>query len=177
MEMTTPITVLTGISLALGGGFAWYLGWAQKRIAILELQLKNQTAPSPPQTSNPLILGAYERLALFAERSKITNLVNRLHSNQQSAQSMQQAILITLRDEYEHNTAQQLYVATEIWEATTRMKDQNAYIVNQVAALLPEGATALDLSKQLLDFAVNNPDATMNAMLLNAIQFEAKKAL
>ncbi|TAD86202.1 MAG: hypothetical protein EAY75_09105 [Bacteroidetes bacterium] len=174
--MTTPIIVLTALTLALGGGFAWYLGWSQKRILMLELQLKSQSTPAPVGT-NPLVLGAYERLALYAERSKLTNLVNRLHNNEMSAQAMQQTILQALRDEYEHNTTQQLYVAPQIWDAITRMKDQNAYIVNQVAELLPNTAAAIDLSKNLIQFAAENPDATLNAMILTAIQGEAKKAL
>jgi hypothetical protein len=175
MEMTTPIAVLTAITLAVSGGFAWYLGWAQKKIALLERQLQQPSAGTT--SANPLVLNAYERLTLLVERCKIPNLINRLYAPDMTARDMQQAILQALRQEFEHNITQQLYVASQIWEAVSRMKDQNGYLVNQLAALLPAQATALDLNKKLLDFALSNPDATLNEVILEAVQAEAKKLL
>jgi hypothetical protein len=57
------------------------------------------------------------------------------------------------------------------------MKDQNAYIINQLAALAPGNATALDLNKKILDFNMGNPDATMNKLVLDALQFEVKNLI
>ena len=90
---------------------------------------------------------------------------------------MQQVLLQNIREEYEHNLAQQLYIKPEIWEAITKMKDQNSYIINQLAALAPVNATALDLNKKILEFTMNNPDSTMNNLVLDAMQFEVKVLL
>ena len=57
------------------------------------------------------------------------------------------------------------------------MKDQNLYIINQLASMLPASANAMDLNKRILDLTISNPQATMNDLVLEALQFEAKKLL
>jgi hypothetical protein len=90
---------------------------------------------------------------------------------------MQQVLLNNIREEYDHNVTQQLYIKPELWEAVSKMKDQNAYIINQLAALAPPNATALDLNKKILDFTLGHPDATMNNLVLDALQYEVKSLL
>jgi hypothetical protein len=124
-----------------------------------------------------LQLTAYERLALFSERSKLANLITKLFQSSYSAKEMQQVLTGTIREEYEYNISQQLYVKPEIWEAVTKMKEQSIYIVNQVAASLPPNANALDLNKRLLELISSNPNVTMNTIVLDALQYETKVLL
>jgi hypothetical protein len=124
-----------------------------------------------------LQLGALERFTLFLERNKIPNLITRLFQTGYSAAEMQQLINSSIREEFDYNISQQLYVKPEIWEAITKVKEQNIYIVNQVASLLPAGATALDLNRQLLELINTNPNVTMNTVVLEALQFETKQLL
>ncbi|MES2649949.1 MAG: hypothetical protein V4717_23935 [Bacteroidota bacterium] len=169
--MDISVIVLCIIIALLIGGFTAYMLWAQKKFT----QLEGDNAKK--EEGLRIQIAAYERLALFAERIKLGALVNRLYDSSLSARQMQQVLLNSIREEYEHNVTQQLYIKPELWEAISKMKDQNAYIINQLAALAPGNATALDLNKKILDFNLGNPDATMNKLVLDALQFEVKQLI
>jgi len=64
-----------------------------------------------------------------------------------------------------------------MWKAIGNLKDQNVYIINQVAATLPSQGPAIDLSKRLLEYASINPQAELSSLVLDALQIEAKKIL
>lgn len=123
-----------------------------------------------------LRLQAYERLTLYAERAGIKNLVPRMHTENSSARDFQLTLMQTLNSEYEYNVSQQIYVSPELWKAITKLRDQNIFIINQVASALPSDATSLDLSRALLDYA-SNANAEISKIVLDALQFEAKKIL
>ncbi len=138
---------------------------------------KQDAAQKPSKDKNPLQLQAYERLTLFTERIKLENLISRLYVNGMSARDMQGALQLAVKEEFEHNITQQIYVNPDIWTAVSKMKDQNLYIINQLAAMLPANANAMDLNKRILELVMNNPQSTMNNLVLEALQFEAKKLL
>lgn len=167
---TTTISLCIIIALLIGG-FVAYMLWAQKKFAQYESEGRQKGDGVKIQ------MAAYERLTLLTERIKLNSLVNRLYDSSLSARQMQQLLLNNIREEYDHNVTQQLYIKPELWEAITKMKDQNAYIINQLAALAPPNATALDLNKKILDFNLGHPDSTMNRMVLDALQFEVKNLL
>lgn len=168
MEWNTIfMTVLVCLFASALGFYLWNYRSAQKEANESNL----------PKAPNPLQLQAYERLALFTERIKLENLITRLYQQDMSARHMQQVIQGTINQEFEHNITQQLYVAPEIWEAISKLKNQNLYIVNQLASMLPANATAMDLNKRIVDLTLNNPNSTMNTIVLEAISYEAKKLL
>ena len=138
---------------------------------------KQEAALKPSKDKNPLLLQAYERLTLFTERIKLENLISRLYVNGMSARDMQGALQLTIKEEFDHNITQQIYVNPDIWTAISKMKEQNLYIINQLAAMLPANANAMDLNKRIIDLIINNPQSTMNTLVLEALQFEAKKLL
>jgi hypothetical protein len=123
-----------------------------------------------------LQLQAYERLTLYAERAGLKNLVSRLHAEDTSARQMQLELLQTLNSEYEYNVSQQIYVTPDLWKAITKLRDQNIFIINQIAATLPANAAAKELSKLLLDYSMT-PNAEINKIVLEALQYEAQKIL
>ncbi|MEO7310294.1 MAG: hypothetical protein ABIX01_07860 [Chitinophagaceae bacterium] len=164
------LTIAFAVVVAL---FAWYLLKSRDRAEKQEASGENMGTKETRQ----LQLGAYERLALLAERTKLEGLITSLNQSGYSAKDMQQAIIHTIRQEYAHNITQQIYVSAGVWSAIEKMKDQNMYIVSQLAATLPQTANAMDLNKAVLQFTMNNPEATMNKLVQEAIQFEAKKLL
>lgn len=123
-----------------------------------------------------LRLQAYERLTLFAERVGLKNLISRALYNDQSASGLHRDLIQTINQEYDYNVSQQIYVSKEVWNAIIKLKDQNVYIINQVAATLPQQAIAMDLSKRILEYTLTDK-AELNVIVLDAIQFEAKKLL
>ena len=94
-----------------------------------------------------------------------------------NAASLQETFLQTLKTEYEYNISQQIYVSPEVWRAVSNLKEQNIYIINQVAAALPSDAPGMQLSKSLLELLMINEKADLSSVVLEALQFEAKKIL
>lgn len=123
-----------------------------------------------------LQLQAYERLTVFADRASLKNLISRISSVDLNVLDFQLILLQTLRSEYDYNVSQQIYVSPEMWKAIGNLKDQNIYIINQIAATLPSQAPAIELSKRVLEYA-SNPNAELSSIVLDALHFEAKKLL
>ena len=124
-----------------------------------------------------LQLQAYERLVLLTERISLPNLVSRVNQPDLNARQMQQLMLMNIKQEFEHNITQQIYVAKEAWEAVQSLKEQNMLIINQVGSFLPETATSQDLSRALMELLVQNPDASLHGIVSEALRFEAKKLM
>jgi hypothetical protein len=123
-----------------------------------------------------LRLQAYERFTLFAERSSLKNLVSRTSSNGMTVVDLQIALLDTLRSEYEYNVSQQIYISPEMWKAIGNLKEQNIFIINQLAATLPSQSNAIELSKRILEY-VASTNAELSPVVVSALQFEAKQLL
>lgn len=171
MNLTLTEIIMGVVIAALIAGFAAYLFWAQRKFEELEKQVEK------PSQNPSMAIAAYERLTLFAERMKLSSLVQRLPTAGSTVRELQLALNQSIREEYDHNITQQLYVKKEIWEAVTKMKEQNTYIVNQIAATLPSDDPALELSRKLALFAAENPNATLNKMVLDALQYEVKQLI
>ncbi len=123
-----------------------------------------------------LRLQAYERLTLFADRVGLKNLISRALYNDQSAGGLHKDLVQNINQEYEYNVSQQIYVSKDLWDAIIKLKDQNIYIINQIAATLPHEAISLDLKKRILEYTLTDK-AELNVIVLDAIQYEAKKLL
>ncbi len=167
-DMQTIMTVI-GIVLVIALGFIFYLVMELKTLR-REVDLKR-----PPTADNSILkLQAYERLNLFTNRISLKNLVSRSYQSNLNAAEFKAGLIDIINQEFEHNLTQQNYVSPEIWKAVCNMKDQNKMIINQLSSALPETATAMDLSRMLLQYA-DAPNAEMGAIVLDAIQFEVKK--
>jgi hypothetical protein len=127
--------------------------------------------------SRQLQLQAYERLILLTDRIALPNLIQRAHQPGLSSREMQSLLTLSIRQEFEHNITQQIYVSVEAWDAVRNYKEQNILIINQVGSFLPEEATGNDLNRQLLDLLVQNPKASLQNIVGEVLSFEAKKLL
>jgi hypothetical protein len=138
--------------------------------------------PEPEQKpaaagSNALQLQAYERLTLLVDRIAIPNLVSRTSHDGLSARDMQFVLTKTIRDEFEYNITQQIYVSADVWAAVRNLKEKNLLLINQVSAALPPDASGRDLSRALLEHLMTDKQANMPEMVSAALSFEAKKLL
>jgi hypothetical protein len=140
---------------------------------------KSKQAPQDGFTSRPLQLQAYERLVMLAERIALPNLISRINQQQQglNARQMQLLLLESIKQEYEYNTTQQIYVSPLAWEAVKNLKDQNMLIVNQVGSTLPAEATGMDLNKRLLEFTMSSKKGALHEIVMEALNYEAKKLM
>ncbi|HVU58797.1 MAG TPA: hypothetical protein VHD83_27240 [Puia sp.] len=124
-----------------------------------------------------LQLQAYERLILLIDRIALPNLIQRVAQPELSAREMQSLLIHTIRQEFEHNITQQIYVSAEAWDAVRNYKEQNLLIINQIASFLPQDATGHDLNRHLLDLLVQNPKASLQNIVSDALSYEAKKVM
>ncbi len=124
-----------------------------------------------------LRLQAYERLTLLAERISLQNLLSRTPNAGLSSRQMQSSLVEAIKQEYDYNVSQQVYVSPELWKAVNNLKEQNIYMVNQLASSMPFQASAMDLNKQIIDFVINNPKASLHNIVFEALNFEAKKIM
>jgi hypothetical protein len=99
----------------------------------------------------PLRLQAYERLVLFTDRINPANLLIRLHGSGYTAAELHSLIVADIRNEYQHNVTQQIYVSDHAWAVTKRVKEDTLSLVNNAVKALPETATGLDLGRFILN--------------------------
>jgi len=134
-------------------------------------------APEDSFTTRPLQLQAYERLVLLCERISLPSLISRMSQPGLSAREMQMFLIEAIKQEYEYNISQQVYVSTIAWDAVRNLRDQNMLIINQIASILPAEARASDLNKQLLEVLMNQQDKVLHTIVLETLNFEAKQLL
>ena len=123
-----------------------------------------------------LKLQAYERLTVFSDRNGLKNIVARTNIGNESLIATHAIMVNQIREEFDYNVSQQIYVAPEIWDAIVKLKDQHIYIINQLYAGLPQEAAGKDLCKRILEYTVMQ-NAELNNIVMDAIQFEAKKLM
>jgi hypothetical protein len=97
-----------------------------------------------------LELEAYQRAVLFMERIHPNNLVMRLHNPGLPAKMLQAEFLKAIREEYDHNVAQQLFISPLGWKMVRDAKEETIKIINIAGSQLEATATGMDLSSKIL---------------------------
>jgi len=99
----------------------------------------------------PNRLHAYERICLFLERISPNNLIIRLNKGEYTAREFQYIVVNEIREEYNHNVSQQLYMSEDAWTLVVHAKEDLINTINKAADALGEKATNVDLAKQVLE--------------------------
>lgn len=118
-----------------------------------------------------LRLQAYERLALFLERISPAGVIARVRTPDMIATELQYAMVKSIREEYEHNLSQQVYVSSNAWNLITASKDEIVKTINLIGAQLPPDSS----SGQLIN-AIFTGIANANAPLPTEHALEFLKA-
>ena len=123
--------------------FKPYLDRAEK-LQMLDFKkaMSNQTLP--------LKLQAYERMVLLIERINPSNMLVRLNGPVYTAAQLHNLIVTEVREEFQHNISQQIYVSNSAWAVVKRLKDDTLSIATNAVKALPEDASGLELSKTIL---------------------------
>ncbi|GIV33695.1 MAG: hypothetical protein KatS3mg031_1230 [Chitinophagales bacterium] len=137
----------------------------------LEHRLRTETR----KDTLPLRLQAYERLSLFMERISPANLILRVLQPGMTAQAFQQALIQTIRVEYEHNVSQQIYVSSAIWRSVSLVKDELIRNINLISAAVAPDAPAKDLSKKILEYYLESQEALPMQQVQDMIKQEVRR--
>ena len=140
-------------------------------------KMASKEAVPDTKASLPMKLQAYERLLLLADRIALPNLVSRINQPGLSARETQLILTQTIKQEFDHNITQQIYVSEEAWEAIRNLKEQNILIINQVSSFLPENAMGSELNKSLMSLLLENPNSSLHNIVSDALSYEARKLL
>jgi len=149
--------------------------------SIFTLVIKSK--PQVQKTANdnfltkPLRLQAYERLVLLVERIALPNLISRLSQPGLSAREMQFLLLESIKQEYEYNSSQQIYVSEAAWNVVRSLRDQNLLMINSISKSLPADATANELNRQLREAMMHEEKAAIHTYAANTLNAEAKKIM
>ena len=136
--------------------------------------------PAPKETDpgmKPLKLQAYERLVILCERISLPNLISRVSQPNLSAREMQYMLVENIKQEFEYNASQQIYVSQPAWEAVRNLRDQSLLIINSIGKTLSADARANDLNKGLLEVIMNQENAALHTLTLSTLNEEAKKIM
>ena len=125
---------------------------------------------------SPIRMRAYERLALLLERTTPEHMLVDLDINNMSILQVQQRLMQVVRQEYDHNTSQQIYVSDEVWQAISEAREQTIAFINSIAAQMPANSTALDYAKVLIT-AYNTNGETATEKALQMLKDEARRLL
>jgi len=164
---------LTIVSLAVSG-----LALVVALYALLRKPVQPaQEAPAVKMDTLPMQLQAYERLVLLTERIALPNLISRLNQPGISAYEMKLILTENIKQEFDYNSTQQLYVSPVSWDAVRNLKEQNIMVVNQVAGTLAPTASAADLNKKILEVLMSQPNGALHELVAQALNHEAKKLM
>ena len=103
----------------------------------------------------PLKVQAYERFLLYLERVQLPQLVKRVYTPGMEKGAFHLQLLQNVREEFEHNLAQQLYVSNSTWNAVFNAKEELVNQINTTFEQLKEEEDVSILAQSLV--ALPNP--------------------
>jgi hypothetical protein len=122
----------------------------------------------------PMRLQAYERVTLFLERISFDSMLKRFVHREQTVSQLQQKLLASIRQEFEHNFSQQIYLSHESWQIVITAKENIVKIINTTALELSPKEPAIMLSKTLLEKTLDM-GKTPSAQAIEFIKHEASE--
>jgi hypothetical protein len=167
MDESTLSIILSSIALIIS--ILSYFGRSTEK--------EKKESASPDISVKPLQLQAYERLVILTERISLPNLISRVNQPSLSARDMRIILLENIKQEFEYNASQQIYVTQAAWDAVRNLRDQNMLIINSIAKAQNPEASGSELNKQLLEVIMNQEHAALHTFTLNTLNSEAKKIM
>ncbi len=99
----------------------------------------------------PVRLQAYERMTLFLERISPNNMLLRLGGSSSTVLELQQRLLQEIRDEYNHNLSQQVYMTQGVWDQIQGAMNDVTVLINQSSGDTRPDAPAIELSRRIFE--------------------------
>lgn len=143
--------ILIPASVVLYAAYLIVRSFIQKEIELRKLEVRSRSI----ETILPSRLQAYERITLFLERISPQNLLIRLNAPGLAAREFHQLLLAEIRNEYNHNVSQQVYMSEHVWSIVKNAKEDLIVSINDAAGEMGAESTSLDLAKKIFEKSVN----------------------
>ncbi|MBQ0029938.1 MAG: hypothetical protein MJZ24_00330 [Paludibacteraceae bacterium] len=140
----------------------------QERKRYMEVKLQAAKA------LDPVRLTAYERLALLLERINPDSLVVRVQMPGMSAKTLHMALITTVREEFDHNVTQQIYVSADLWLLIKAAKENLLQVINTIASQMPDDIPAIELGKVIIEKYNETETATPIETALEGLKREVR---
>ncbi len=119
---------------------------------MIEMKMSNQATNLKFIT--PIRLQAYERVILLLERISPSSLILRENIPGTNVMQFQSILIKAIRDEYEHNLSQQVYISKPAWEMVKAAKDEMVKFINNTASSLDGNADSTELAKTIFEISM-----------------------
>lgn len=142
----------------------------QRQVAIIQAKASSKSDMIPTR------LQAYERLILFLERVEPNQMIPRVHRPAMSAVVFKRELQKTIREEFEHNLTQQLYVSSEAWNKVIESRNAVNQLIELAAKNVGDNATGIQLSSSLFEI-LSKAGVSPTANALETLKKEARQLL
>ena len=115
----------------------------------------------------PARLSAYERVILLLERISLSSIVLRINDPQFNVAVFHQQLLAELRNEFNHNMSQQIYVSDEAWGMIRKAVEETTAIINHASSNIEDkDESGVKLAKMIFNIqAQATHDPVQEALL------------
>jgi hypothetical protein len=160
-SITELLKILIPAAAVLYGMYLTIQTFLQKQFEQKQLEIKQKNT----ELVTPIRLQAYERITLFLERITPNNLLTRLGNADIQAIDYQRVILQEIREEFNHNLSQQIYMSHEAWEKTRKAMNDVMALVNTSASEISTDGPSINLTKKIFEKVINeNQQPTAEAI-------------
>ena len=142
----------------------------QREISIIQAKADSKSDMIPTR------LQAYERLILFLERIEPNHMVPRVHRPAMNALVFKRELQKTIRDEFEHNLTQQLYVSSDAWNKVIESRNAINQLIELAAKNTGENATGDQFSTMLFEILAK-AGVSPTAGAIETLKKEARQLL
>lgn len=139
--------LLIPASIVLYAAYLFVRSFVQKEVDLRKLEVRSRTI----ETVLPNRLQAYERMTLFLERINPQNLLVRLNTGTMPSREFHQLLLSEIRNEYNHNVTQQVYMSAEVWNLIRGAKEDLIVTINESAGEMTQDSSSLDLARKIFE--------------------------
>lgn len=142
----------------------------EEKMKLLELQkIKSKETKS---IVTPIQLQAYERLILFLERIELSSLSLRCFQPGMDTKLFKDVMIQTVRNEFEYNQSQQLYISNQAWTHVKTAKEEIISLINNLYSANQEEENPTSFAGKLLESlgGKKSPNEIASEFLKNEIR-------
>jgi hypothetical protein len=122
-----------------------------REVELKKLEIRGKSL----ETILPIRLQAYERIILFLERISPQNMLMRVSDGSYSARDLHKILLDEIRNEFNHNVSQQVYMSEDVWNLVRNAKEDLIILINEASSHMTADNRGIDLSRKILELALD----------------------
>ncbi|HZY78926.1 MAG TPA: hypothetical protein VFE50_05340 [Cyclobacteriaceae bacterium] len=155
------VKILVPASVVLYAVYLMVRSFIIKEIELKKLEVRSRSI----ETVLPVRLQAYERMTLFLERTSPQNLLVRINQPGITSREFHKLLLEEIRNEYNHNVSQQIYIGEDVWSQIKNAKEDLVLLINEAAQTTHGESPSIELAKKIFELQLNkNVDPVGHAL-------------